>query len=160
MTRRESGGGSGGGLRLVSVYQPSWGAEEAGMKRCRRDMNSQVAMEGRERLVREGDFNASVGKDAENRGVWGKRTLGRSNDAGRDLIEWCEEHGLARVNGHMEPARRGTWRNQASGRWYKQDGLVVRGNKRHHMARGMRTKDAFELSDHRPVCMRVNERRE
>ena len=53
-----------GGLRLVSVYQPSWGADEAGEKRCRRDMENQVAMGGTVRLMIGGDYNASVGRDA------------------------------------------------------------------------------------------------
>ena len=40
-----------GGLRLVSVYQPSWGADGDGMERCREDMERQVAMGNRERIV-------------------------------------------------------------------------------------------------------------
>ena len=40
-----------GGLRLVSVYQPSWGADGEGMERCRRDMERQMAMGNRERIV-------------------------------------------------------------------------------------------------------------
>ena len=40
-----------GGLRLVSVYQPSLGADGEGMERCRRDMERQVAMGNRERIV-------------------------------------------------------------------------------------------------------------
>ena len=39
------------GLRLVSVYQPSWGADGEGMERYRRDMERQVAMGNRERIV-------------------------------------------------------------------------------------------------------------
>ena len=38
-------------LRLVSVYQPSWGADGEGMERCRRDMERQVAMGNREKIV-------------------------------------------------------------------------------------------------------------
>ena len=39
-----------GGLRLVSVYQPSWGADGDGMERCRRDMERQIAMGNREKI--------------------------------------------------------------------------------------------------------------
>ena len=42
----------------------------------------------------EGIFNASVGMNAEPPGVCGKLGLGRVNDAGRDLIKWCEQHQL------------------------------------------------------------------
>lgn len=147
-----------GGLRLVSVYQPSRGADEQGMERCRRDMESQVAMNGNERLVIGGDFNASVGRNAERRGVCGKYGLGIMNEAGRDLIEWCEVHGLAYVNSYMGYARRGTWRHMARGTWHELDGFLVKGSERHRMVKRMWTKDEYELSDHRPVCMRVRDK--
>ena len=38
-----------GGLKLVSVYQPSWGADGDAMERCRQDMERQIAMGNRER---------------------------------------------------------------------------------------------------------------
>ena len=38
-----------GELRLVSVNQPSWGADGGGVERCRRDMERQVAMGIKER---------------------------------------------------------------------------------------------------------------
>ena len=47
----EGSSGGGGGLILVSVYQPIWGADGEGMERCRRDMERQVAMGNRERIV-------------------------------------------------------------------------------------------------------------
>ena len=147
-----------GGLRLVSVYQPSWGADVEGMERCRRDMESQVAMGGSERLVIGGDFNASVGKNGNIRGVCGSLGSGRMNEAGRDLIEWCQQHDLAYVNSFCRYARRGTWRHMVSGRWYELDGFLVKGSERHRMVKRMCTKDAYELSDHRPVCMWVREK--
>ena len=96
-----------GGLRLVSVYQSSWGADGEGMERCRRDMERQVAMGNRERIVIGGDFNASIGRGGERRGVCGKYGLGRGNEAGRDLVDWCEEMGMAHVNSFMRYKRRG-----------------------------------------------------
>ena len=62
-----------------------------------------------------GDFNASVGRDSERRGVFGNQELGRSKEAGRYLIEWCEEYRLVWVNEYMRHERSGTWRNLASG---------------------------------------------
>ena len=60
-----------GGLRLVSVYQPSWGADGEGMERCRRDMERQVAIGNREKIVIGGDFNASIGRGGDRRGgMW------------------------------------------------------------------------------------------
>ena len=55
------------------------------------------------------------------------------------------------MNGYMKHARRVTLRNPASGRWYKLHGFVVRWNERHCKVKRMRTKDAYKLSNHRPV---------
>ena len=40
-----------GGMRLVSTYQPIWGSDEVAMDRLRRDLESQLGMGGREKLV-------------------------------------------------------------------------------------------------------------
>ena len=96
------------GLRLASVYQLSWGADEEGMERRRLDLERQVAMGNREKIVIGGDFNASIGRGGERRGVCGKYGLGRGNEAGRDLVDWCEEMGMAHVNSFMRYKRRGT----------------------------------------------------
>ena len=49
-----AGCGSGLGLKLVTNYQPRWGADGGGMERCKRDIERKKAMGGRERLVIEG----------------------------------------------------------------------------------------------------------
>ena len=87
-----------GGLRLVSVYQPIWETDAGEMEEYRRDLGSQIARGGKERLIIGGDFNASVGTDQERRGICGRYGLRHSNEAGRDLIEWCQEHRLGYVN--------------------------------------------------------------
>ena len=144
-----------GGLRLVSVYQPSWGADREGMERCRRDMGSQVAAGGRESLVMGGDFNANVGANVVREGVSGRFGTGRMNEAGRDLLEWCEENGMAYVNSYERYARRGTWRHMANGRWYELDAFLVRKGERHRMVKKVWTREAYGLLDHRPVCMKI-----
>ena len=42
--------------RLRSVYQAVWGSHEEAMERCLRDLESQVGIGGRERVVIGGDF--------------------------------------------------------------------------------------------------------
>ena len=110
----------------------------------------------RERIVIGGDFNASIGRGGERRGVCGKYGLGRRNEAGRDLVDWCEEMGMAHVNSFMRYKRRGTWRHPATGRWHELDGFLVRGGERQRMVRRVWTRDERELSDHGPVCMKLN----
>ena len=77
------------------------------------------------------------------------------NEAGRDLVEWCEEYGLAYVNSFMRHKRRGTWFNRMYGRWYELDGFVVRREERSRLVRQMRTVEENALSDHKPKSMRV-----
>ena len=86
------------------------------MREYRRALEIQLAVGGRERLVIGGDFNANVGRGNARRGVCGKYGVGRMNEAGRDLIEWCEENELAYVNSFMRHARRGTWFHLRYGR--------------------------------------------
>ena len=65
--------------------------DEEGMERYRMDLEIQVAIGRNARLVIGGAFNTSVGMNAERPRVCGMYGLGRTNDAGRDLIEWCEQ---------------------------------------------------------------------
>jgi len=144
-----------GGIRIVSGYQPVWGTDEGAMERYRRDLESQVGMCRSERLVIGGDFNASVGKDSERGGVCGKLGIGRANDAGRDLIDWCEEHGLAYVNSFVKHKSRGTWFNRMNGRWYELDGFIVKKDERHRLVKRMRTVNEMSMSDHKPKSISV-----
>ena len=143
------------GMRVVSVYQPVWGTNEDSMNEYRRDIEIQMALEGRERLVIGGDFNSNVGRGYERSGVCGRFGVGRVNEAGADLIDWCEEHELAYVNSFMKHRRRGTWFNLRYARWYELDGFIVRKKDRVGMVERMRTMSEWGLSDHRPKIMRV-----
>ena len=113
------------------------------------------------RLLIGGDWNANVGRGSARNGVCGEFGVGRMNDAGRDLIEWCEANGLAYANSFVRHAERGTWFNRMYGRWYELDGFVVRQNERHRMIRRMRCDRMNELSDHKPkkVVICVEKRR-
>lgn len=147
-----------GGMRVVSVYQPVWNTDERGMEECRRALGNQVAMEGREKLVIRGDFSANVGRGQSRDGVTGKYGVGRSSEAVRDLIDWCEENELAWVNRYMRHARRGTWFSVVYKRWYELDGFIVRKCERQGMIKRMSTRNEWGLFDHRPKVMRVKVR--
>jgi len=147
-----------GGLRVVSAYQPLWGRDEREFERYRRDLESQVAVGGRERLVIGGDFNANVGRGEPVEGVCGKYGVGGRSEAGRDLLEWCGLHDLAWVNGYMRHARRGTWFSAPLGRWFELDGFIVRKRERHGMVRKMCSVEEMTLSDHKPKKMVVRVR--
>ena len=67
----EGGSGGGGGIETGVSIPAKLGGGWGGMERCRRDMERQVAMENRERIVIGGDFNASIGRGGERRGYVG-----------------------------------------------------------------------------------------
>ena len=144
-----------GGMRLVSVYQPIWGTDEGALEGCRGEMERQVEMGGREKLVIGGDFNASVGRNQFRQGVCGRYGLGVSNEAGRDLINWCDQVGLAYANSYHRHARRGTWLHPARGTWHELDGFLVRRGERAGLTRRMRTVEERVLSDHKPKMLEV-----
>ena len=151
-----------GRLRLVSVYQPSWGTDREALERCRRDLETQLGMGRREKLVIGGDFNANVGRNREGiNGVYGRFGIGEMNEAGRDLMEWCGTNGLAYVNSYMRHERRGTWQHPRSGRWYELDGFLVRKNERYGLVRRMKAMSVSVLSDHvaKGLTVRVVDRR-
>ena len=85
--------------------------------------------------------------------------IGNMNEAGRDLMEWCGEHGLAYANSYICHARRGTWFHRRSGKWYEIDGYLVRAKDRKNLIGKMRTVDVWDLSDHRAKTMELREKK-
>ena len=148
-----------GGFRLVSVYQPVWDSGREGMEEYRREIESQVAIGGKEILVIGGDHNANIGRNSERDGVCGKYGIGRINEAGIDLVNWCEEHRLAIANSYFRQVRRGTWFSMIWGRWYELDGFIVRSRDRHRLVRSIRTIEEGTFSDHKPKSMIVRVRK-
>ena len=117
-------------MRLVSVYQPSWSADREGLERCWQEMERQVKMGGREKLIIRGNLNASVGANQSRAGISGMYMLGSWNEAGRDLLDWCWEQGLPYVNSFVRHAERGAWFNRARGACIELDGFLVRSRDR------------------------------
>ena len=77
------------------------------------------------------------------------------NDAGRDLMDWCETNGMQYVNSYVKHQRRGTWYHQIRGEWYELDGFIMSKKDRHRMVRRMKTTNEDDLSDHRTKILRI-----
>ena len=60
------------------------------------------------------------------------------NEAGRDLIDWCEEYGLCYISSFMRHARRGTLLQMRYDHWYERVGFLVRKSETHGMVERMR----------------------
>ena len=145
-----------GEFRLVAVYQPLWqqGAEE--IEEYRHQVENQVSISGTdEMLIIGGDHNAHVGGDSERAQVAGRWGVRYTSEAGRNLLNWCEEHGMAYANSFFRHRSRGTWFSNIHRRWYELDGFLVKKHHRHSRVRNVSTVEITSLSDHKPKKMRV-----
>ena len=144
-----------GGMRLVAVYQPVWGTFVEEREELRLEMEEQLAGARGEKLVIGGDFNANWGKNQARVGVCGKYGVGTGSEAGREMVEWCEENGLVIVNSFMPHRNRGTWFHNRFRRWYELDGFLMRREEWRAMVGRMRVRGAGGLSDHKVKCVEV-----
>ena len=69
----------------------------------------QVALGGRERLVIGGGFNTNTGRENARRGECDYYGVEGVYEGGKELIDWCEEHGLSYVRSFPRHEGRETW---------------------------------------------------
>ena len=85
-------------ITVIQVYAPTSNAEEAELEWFYEDLQDLVELTlQKEVLFILGDWNAKVGSQ-ETPGVTGKFGLGMRNEAGRRLIEFCQENALVIAN--------------------------------------------------------------
>ena len=61
-----------------------------------------------------------------------------TNEAGEDLLLWCEANNKALVNSFMKHQNRGTWFTYIWRRWYELDGIIMRQDQSHRNLSGKR----------------------
>ena len=103
-------------------------------------------------LVKGGDHNSQVGGGAQRDGVGGKFGLcTATNEAGEDLLHWCEANNQAFVNSFMKQHQnRGTSFTYIWRRWYELNGFIMRQDQRQRKVKKMATIRENSISDHRP----------
>ena len=85
-------------ITVIQVYAPTRNPEEAEVKRFYEDLQDLLGLTPkRDVLFIIGDWNAKVGSQ-ETPGVTGKFGLGMRNEAGKRLIEICQENELVIAN--------------------------------------------------------------
>ena len=85
-------------ITVIKVYAPTSNAEEAEAERFYEDLQDLLELTPKkEFLFIIGDWNAKVGSQ-ETPGVTGKFGLGKRNEAGQRLIEFCQENALVIAN--------------------------------------------------------------
>src|SRR6476619_2787525 len=100
------------------------------------------------------DFNAVVGEGKEDR-VVGKFGLGKTNDRGERLIEFCNSQNLVITNTwfEQEKRRRYTWKSPGDLRRYQIDYILVRQRYRNSVKSSWSYPGAYVDSDHNLVAM-------
>ena len=85
-------------IMVIQVYAPTSNAEEAEVEWFYKDLQDLLELTPKKDvLFIIGDWNAKVGSQ-ETPGVTGKFGLGVQNDAGKMLIELCQENALVIAN--------------------------------------------------------------
>ena len=85
-------------IKVIQVYAPTSNAEEAEVEWFYEDLQDLLELTPKKDvLFIMGGWNAKVGSQ-ETSGVTGKFGLGVWNEAGRSLIEFCQENALVIAN--------------------------------------------------------------
>ena len=85
-------------ITVIQVYAPTSNAEEAEVEWFYEDLQDLLELTPKKDvLFIKGDWNAKTGSQ-ETPGVTGKFGLGRQNEAGQSLIEFCQENALVIAN--------------------------------------------------------------
>ena len=91
---------------VIQVYAPTSNAEEAEVEQFYEDLQDPVeVILKKDVLFIIGDWNAKVGSQ-ETPGVTGKFGLGMRNEAGQNIIEFCQENALVIANTLFEQHKR------------------------------------------------------
>ena len=102
-------------ITVIQIYVPTSNAEEAEVERFYEDLQGLLELTPKKYvLFIIGDWNAKVGSQ-ETHGVTGKFGLGKWNEAGQRLIEFCQENALVITNTLFQQHKRRlytwTWRS-------------------------------------------------
>ena len=146
-----------GEVKLVAAFQPLWSNDREGVENYRTELEQELAMGRKEQItVMGGDHNVKVGRGAEVEGTRGKYGMNTpTNEAGEDLVNWCQENGMAYLNSFSAHRRRGTWFNIPRGTWNELDGFIMTKEQRHRHMRGMKVLEETGLSNHKSVQLRI-----
>ena len=98
-------------ITVIQLYAPTSNTEEAKVERFYEELQDLIELTPKKDvLFIIGDWNAKVGSQ-ETPEVTGKFGLGMQNEAGRRLIEFCQENALVTANTlfQQQKRRRYTW---------------------------------------------------
>ena len=95
-----------GEIRLVSVYQPHSGHNAEEIEEYRGEIEEQIERSGPEEVLVVGETTTLM-LEEERGTVRGRHGIGRTNEAGEELTNWCEENNMCIVGSFYPLRRRG-----------------------------------------------------
>lgn len=141
---------------IVQVYMPTTQEVDEEVEKCYENISELITnIKGEENLILLGDWNATVGEGAEGN-VVGKFGLGRRNERGERLIEFCTQHKLVITNTIFQhhPRRRYTWKAPGDLRRAQIDYILVKERFKNQVKDSRSYPGADVDSDHNPVIIR------
>ena len=113
-------------ITVIQVYAPTSNAEETEVERFYEDLQDLLELTPKKDvLFIIGDWNAKV-RSQETPGVRGKFGLGMQNEAGKRLIEFCQENSLITANTVFQQHERRLYRwTSPDGQYQKQTDYIL-----------------------------------
>lgn len=121
---------SSGPVTLVSVYAPTLTSTPEAKDEFYTNLSDAIKnIPSKEHLILLGDYNARVGSDHDS---WpsclGHFGVGKINENGQRLLEFCSFHGLCVTNSYFQtkPQHKVSWRHPRSKHWHQLDMILAR----------------------------------
>ena len=143
---------------VIQVYMPTTAHEEEDVDNIYEVLEEKMSkIKGKEYTVIMGDWNASVGEGGEENYI-GKYGLGKRNDRGQKLVEFCKQQKLLVTNTwfQQEKRRRYTWKAPGDGARYQLDYILVKQRYRNSVKTSRALPGADADSDHNLVAMEIH----
>ena len=142
-------------IMIVQVYMPTTACEEEEVDNLYEIIEEKLAdIKGKDYTVVMGDWNASVGEGDEEKYI-GKYGLGKRNERGQKLVDFCRRQKLIVTNTWFQQGkrRRYTWKAPGDRARYQLDYIMVRERYRNSVKNSRALPGADVDSDHNLVAM-------
>lgn len=144
---------------IVQVYMPTSNSNDSQVEEVYEQMEKVIeTIKGEENLIIMGDWNAIVGEGKREKNITGKYGLGKRNDRGDRMVEFCAKHDLIITNTCFDhhPRRRYTWKMPGDVGRYQIDFIMVK-NRFKNQVNDSRSYPGADIdSDHNLVMMKCN----
>lgn len=142
---------------IIQVYMPTTDHDDEEVEDIYEQLEELIEnLKGNDNLIVMGDWNASVGEGREG-AVVGEYGLGRRNERGERLAEFCRQQKMVATNTWYQQAkrRRYTWKKPGDTGRYQLDYILVRQRFRNSVKKSCSYPGADVDSDHNLVAMRM-----